>query len=211
MQNLEPYRLALQAAFCELAEANDIVYHGHLGHELLPNVKHVLKILLTAPLDNRVQQVQARQKLRTPAAARRYVEKMDKARGRRLMALFGVNWRDPSRYDLVVNLGRMSIAAAKELIVETVHLPDYQMTPASKRAFLDFALATRVRAALVLSPDLSGALLDVKAVDGEISVSGIIPSWFSEDNVVAKIKQVAGVTSVKADLENTPVDLSFGT
>jgi len=176
----------------------------------LPDVKHVLKILLTAPLDNRVQQVQARQKLNA-AAARRYVEKIDKARGRRLMALFGVDWRDPSRYDLVVNLGRMSIATAKQLIVETAHLPDYQMTPASKQAFLDLALAVRVRAALVLSPDLSGALLDVKALDGEISVSGIIPSWFFEDNVVTKIKQVAGVKSVKADLENTPVDLSFGT
>jgi len=165
---------------------------------------------LIAPIDARVQQVQARQKLNA-AAARRYVEEMDKARSRRLMALFGFDWRDPSRYDLVVNLGRMSMATAKQLILETVHLPDYQTTPASNRAFLDFALAARVRAALVLSPDLSGALLDVKALDGDISVSGIIPSWFFEDNVVAKIKQVAGVKSVKAALENTPVDLSFGT
>jgi hypothetical protein len=181
-----------------------------LGHELLPNVNHVLKILLTAPLDARVQQVQVRQKL-DATAARRYVEEMDKARSRRLMALFGVDWRDPSRYDLVVNLGRMTIAAAKQLILETVHLPDYQMTPASKQDFLDFALAARVRAALALSPDLSGALLDVKALDGEISVSGIIPSWFFQDNVVTRIKQVTGVKSVKAALENTPVDLSFGT
>jgi osmotically-inducible protein OsmY len=85
------------------------------------------------------------------------------------------------------------------------------MTPASKQAFFDFALAVRVRAALVLSPDLSGALLDVKALDGEVAVSGILPSWFSEDKVIAKIKQVPGVRSVKADLENNPVDLNFGT
>src|SRR6516164_4812437 len=142
LQNLEPYRLALQATLCELGESNAIVYHGHLGHELLPDVKHVLKILLIAPIDARVQQVQARQKLNA-AAARRYVEEMDKARSRRLMALFGFDWRDPSRYDLVVNLGRMSMATAKQLILETVHLPDYQTTPASNRAFLDFALAAR--------------------------------------------------------------------
>jgi hypothetical protein len=170
----------------------------------------VLKVLLTAPIEMRVQQVQARQKL-SAAAARRYVEEMDKARSRRLMTLFGVDWRDPSRYDLVVNLGRMSIAGAKRLILETVQLPDYQMTPASKQTFLDFALAACVRAALVLSPELSGALLDVKASDGDIAVSGILPSWFSEDNVIAKIKQVPGVKSVKADLENNPVDLNFGT
>jgi cytidylate kinase len=210
LQNLEPYRLALQAAFCELAENDGIVYHGHLGHELLPDVKHVIKVLLTAPIEMRVRQVQMREKL-TAAAARRHIEAMDKARSRRLMALFGVDWRDPNRYDLVVNLGRMSMTAAKRLILETVHLPDYQMTPSSKQAFLDFALAARVRAALVLWPDLSRALLDVKASDGEISVYGIIPSWFFEDNVVTRIKQVAGVKSVKADLEHAPVNMSFGT
>lgn len=210
LQNPEPYRLALQAAFCELAENNGIVYHGHLGHELLPDVKHVIKVLLTAPTEMRVHQVQVREKL-SAAAARRHIEETDKARSRRLMALFGADWRDPSRYDLVVNLGRMSIAAAKRLILETVHLPDYQMTPASQQAFLDFALAARVRAALILSSELSRALLDVKASDGEVSVCGIIPPWFFEDNVVARVKQVAGVKSVRADLEHAPVDLSFGT
>jgi len=48
-------------------------------------------------------------------------------------------------------------------------------------------------------------------LDGEVAVSGILPSWFSEDKVIAKIKQVPGVRSVKADLENNPVDLNFGT
>jgi cytidylate kinase len=209
VQNLQPYRLALQAAFCELAENNGIVYHGHLGHELLPDVKHVLKVLLTAPIEMRVQQVQIRQKLNA-AAARRYVEEVDKARTRRLMAMFGTDWRDPSRYDLVVNLGRMSLAAAKQLIVEAACLPDYQVTPASKRAFLDFALAARVHATLVLSADLPRATLKVTAEDGKISISGTIPDWVSEDNVVAEIKKVAGVRSVVSDLVNVPPDLGMG-
>src|SRR5215468_8093143 len=78
LQNLEPYRLALQAAFCELAENDGIVYHGHLGHELLPDVKHVIKVLLTAPIEMRVRQVQMREKL-TAAAGRPNMEEMDKA------------------------------------------------------------------------------------------------------------------------------------
>ena len=36
--NLDPYRIALQAAFCEIARDHGIVYHGHLGHELVPEV-----------------------------------------------------------------------------------------------------------------------------------------------------------------------------
>ena len=64
LQDLKPYRLALQAAFCEIAEStNGIVYHGHLGHELLPHLKHVIKVLLTAPMEIRVEQVRQRQNL----------------------------------------------------------------------------------------------------------------------------------------------------
>ena len=55
--NLDPYRIALQAAFCEIARDHGIVYHGHLGHELIPKFQHVLKVLLTAPMEMRVEQV----------------------------------------------------------------------------------------------------------------------------------------------------------
>ncbi len=204
MGDLTPYRIALQAAFCEIAESNGgIVYHGHLGHELMPHFKHVVKVLLTAPVELRIQQVKDRHKL-NETAARRYVEEVDKARTRRLMALFGTDWRDPARFDLVVNLGRMSLTAAKHLICEAVHLPDYQMNPASKQAFEDFALESRVKAVLALSSDMPKSRLDIKASEGKIAVSGSIPNWLSEDQVIAKIKQVPGVNEVEADIVSVP-------
>src|SRR5205823_10563716 len=38
LQDLRPYRIALQATLCELAHDGKLVYHGHLGHELLPGI-----------------------------------------------------------------------------------------------------------------------------------------------------------------------------
>src|ERR1700752_4579904 len=72
LQDLRPYRVALQAALCELAHDGKLVYHGHLGHELLPDIGHVLKVLLTASIEVRMKQVRARQNL-TDAAARHYI------------------------------------------------------------------------------------------------------------------------------------------
>ena len=211
LQDLKPYRLALQAAFCDLAENSDgIVYHGHLGHELLPPLKHVIKVLLTAPFATRVEQVRQRQNL-SETAARRYVEEVDKARTRRLKALFDTDWRDASRYDLVVNLGHMSVASASRLIVETSRLPEYEMTADSKQAFLDFSLAVRIRASLALSENFAGSVIDIKASDGEVFASGIMPRWITEENVVALIKQVRGVKNVRTDLVSAPLDTSFGT
>lgn len=207
-RHFEPYRIALQAAFCEIASDRGIVYHGHIGHELIPKFQHVLKVLLTAPMALRVEQVQARYKL-NEIGARRYVEEVDKARTRRLTGMFDADWRDPSRYDLVVNLGHMSLETAKRVIVETAHASDYRMTPASKQAFDDFTLASRVPATLVFGNDLSHARFDIKAHQGEISVSGTIPHWVSENHIANQIGNIPGVKNVRADLTNLPPNLGF--
>ena len=38
LQDLRPYRMALQAALCELTDNGQVVYHGHVGHELLTGI-----------------------------------------------------------------------------------------------------------------------------------------------------------------------------
>jgi hypothetical protein len=181
----------LQAAFCEIAKGNGIVYHGHIGHELVPKFQHVLKILLTAPMAMRIEQVRARYQL-NQTAARRYMEEVDKARTRRLMALFGTDWRDSSRYDLVVNLGHVSLETAKRLVIGAVRSPDYQMNSASKQAFEDFALASRVRATLVLSKDMPTTRLDINAKQGEISISGTVPIGFRRTSSSVKSPRYQG-------------------
>ena len=147
LEDLRRYTMALQATMCELAQDAKLVYHGHVGHELLSGIGHVLKVLLTAPIEFRVEQVCARQKL-TDAAARHYIEELDRARSRRLLAMFGADWRDPNRYDLILNMGKMRRDGAKRVIIEAAKLEEYQPTPASTQAFNDLALSSRVHAAL---------------------------------------------------------------
>jgi len=202
LQDLRPYRIALQASLCELAHDGKIVYHGHLGHELLSGIGHVLKVLLTAPIEFRIEQTRARQNL-TDAAARRYVEEVDTARSRRLMAMFGADWRDPNRYDLTLNMSKMSREGAKRVIVEAAKLEEYQLTPASDRAFNDLALGSRVHATLFASRDVQGSSLEVRAEAGHIYVKGRVDHGL-EDKVVALVKNVPGVTRVTSDLYSVP-------
>ena len=205
VQNLVPYRIALQAAFCELVQGQQIIYHGHIGHELLPSIRHVLKVLLTAPMEMRIEQVRERQKL-SQAAARRYVDEVDKARTRRLMALFDTDWRDASRYDLVVNLGRMSLEGATHMIVAAATLPDYQPTVASEEALQDLALATKVHATLVTSPEMISARLNVKADGGEVFISGTVPTWVSEEMVKNQVLKIPGVDKIVTDIAPVPIE-----
>jgi len=208
LQDLRPYRIALQAALCELAHDGKVVYHGHLGHELLPRIGHVLKVLLTAPIEFRIEQTRTRQNL-DDSAARHYVEEVDKARSRRLMAMFGADWRDPTRYDLILNMGKMRRDGAKRVIIEAAKLEEYQPTPASDQAFNDLALSSRVYATLFASPDVRGSTLEVRAEGGHIHVKGRVDHGL-EDKVVTIVKNVPGVTKVTSDLYSVPPEAFLG-
>jgi cytidylate kinase len=208
LQDLRPYRIALQATLCELAHDGKVVYHGHLGHELLSGIGHVLKVLLTAPIEFRIEQTRTRQNL-NDSAARHYVEEVDKARSRRLMAMFGADWRDPTRYDLILNMGKMRRDGAKRVIIEAAKLEEYQPTPASDQAFNDLALSSRVYATLFASPDVRGLTLEVRAEGGHIHVKGRVDHGL-EDKVVTIVKNVPGVTKVTSDLYSVPPEAFLG-
>jgi len=208
LQDLRPYRIALQASLCELAHDGKLVYHGHLGHELLLDIGHVLKVLLTAPIEFRIEQVRSRQSL-TDVAARQYIEEVDKARSRRLMAMFGADWRDPNRYDLILNMGKMRREGAKRMIIEAAKLDEYQPTPASEQAFNDVALSSRVLATLFASPDVKGSALEVRAESGHVHIKGRLDQG-SEDEVVNLVRNVPGVIKVTSDLYSVPPEAFLG-
>jgi cytidylate kinase len=209
LQDLRPYKIALQAALCETAEDGKVVYHGHLGHELLSGIEHVLKVLLTAPMQFRIDQVRARQNL-TDAAARHYIEEVDKARSRRLMAMFGADWRDPTRYDLVLNMGKMSREGAKLVILQAAKLEAYQPTPASMQAFKDLALGSKVHATLIASPNVRGSALEVRAEGGHVHVKGRVDHEALEDEVVKLVKNIPGVTRVTTNVYAVPPETITG-
>lgn len=203
LQDLRPYRIALQAALCELTHDGKVVYHGHLGHELLSDISHVLKVLLTAPIEVRIKQVRARQNL-TDAAARHYIDEVDKARSRRLMAMFGTDWRDPNRYDLILNMGKMSREGAKHVIIEAAKLEEYQPTAASNQTFNDYSLGSRVHATLFASPKVNGSALEVRAAAGHVHVRGRVRHEALEEEVVKLVKNVPGVTKVTTEIFSVP-------
>jgi cytidylate kinase len=208
LQDLRPYRIALQATLCELAHDGKLVYHGHLGHELLSGIGHVLKVLLTAPMEFRIEQVGARQSL-TDVAARHYIEEIDKARSRRLMAMFGTDWRDPNRFDLILNMGTMRREGAKRVIVEAAKLEEYQPTQGSNQAFNDLALSSRVHATLFASPDIRGSALEVRAEGGHIYVKGRVDQGL-EDEVEKLVKNVPGVSKVTTDVYSVRPEAFLG-
>ncbi|MBI3326557.1 MAG: cytidylate kinase family protein [Nitrospinae bacterium] len=197
-EQIRLYRIVLQAAMCEVVQGGKLVYHGHGGQELLPGIQHVLKIRLLAPLSYRVTQVRARQKL-DEASAYLYLARVDEIRARRVQEFFGVDWQDPRRYDLLLNLGRMSLEEAAKRVVEWAMRPEFQPTPASEQALQDLTVKTRVEAALAVSPETRSVSLHVLAEQGTVHLWGVLAGFGVEREVLRVAEGVPGVHGVVPD------------
>ena len=197
------YRIALQAALCELAQEGNIVYHGRAGQELLPGIRHVLNVFVDTPRRYRIDEVKTRKGL-TEEAANKYLDELDRIRARRLKELFNIDWRDPARYDLVLNTSRMSIETAARMIAEFSQRAEYRPTADSLQAVKDLTINARVTAVLTASADLHISNLEVQSHCGEVHVTGVILCADLKDLVVNMIRNIPGVTRVITDFVVTP-------
>jgi cytidylate kinase len=198
-EHVRLYRVVMQAAMCEVVQGGGIVYHGHGGQELLPGIPHVLKVRLVAPLAYRVARVQEQRKM-DQASAYLYIARVDAIRAHRVSEFFGVDWQDPRRYDLVLNLGRMALEAAVDRVVEWAKRPQFQPSPASERALQDLTIKARIEAALAVNPETRVVNLNVLAEQGRVYVWGALPGFALEREVMRVIEGVPGVQEVIPDL-----------
>lgn len=201
------YLLALQSALADAAVGGDLVYHGHAGHLLLRGLPSVLRARLIAPMPSRIRTVMERQGL-TFAAARDYIRLVDEERVGWTKFIYGLDWRDPGNYDLVINFRNVSIEAACTMVGAVVKSPRYAVTEEVRKRLRDFALACRIKVALATISKWRAVKFDVRADDGKVDVFGEIPTsgvpiWRtgpSEEDVRMIAKALDGVKDVAVSL-----------
>ena len=99
----------VRATLCEQAREGRLVYHGLVGHLLLPGVSHVIRVRVIADMEFRIKAAMQQQNFGR-ADAQAYIETVDRERRQWIRFLFDVEWDDPHLYDVVLNLSRMSLA-----------------------------------------------------------------------------------------------------
>jgi cytidylate kinase len=165
------YLTLLQAALAEEASAGKVVYHGNAGHLLLKGGGPVLRTRVIAPMEFRIPMAMARLKCSRSEAVS-YIERVDSQRQKWTHYLYGVDWGDPSLYDIVINLERAGIQQACEVIANMARQRCFEVTPKCQEWLDGLALAGRVKARLALDPATSHLEFEVDAVGGRVAVSG---------------------------------------
>jgi cytidylate kinase len=189
------YLSFVQEILCERAKNDRIVYLGHAGQFLLRGVSHVLCVMVIAPMPFRIRIVMERDKVSHNEAVH-YIERMDRQRKEWARFLYGVDWLDPSLYDLTINLKTLNVEGAVDVVAAAVEREEFQPTEASRKAMTNLLLSSRVRAALAADKTTASAEVDVRAESGVVYLKGKVRSSSMVDSVVRVAGRVEGVREV---------------
>jgi cytidylate kinase len=134
-QNKVRYLACTRFAVTKHVQKDNVVYHGLAGHFFLQEVPHVLKVRITASLEDRIKEEVKREKI-SPEEARRILKKDDEERRKWSLALYGIDTWDSALYDMVLHIKTMTVEDAVSTIRRALEIPRFQTTPESQ-AILD--------------------------------------------------------------------------
>ncbi len=147
-QGRQIYIAYIRSALATRMVAGDVIYHGLAGHILLAPVPHLLKVRITADLEQRIAAEMAREHI-PYTAAREIITRDDQERRRWTRSLHAADPWDSSLYDLVIGINALSVSDAVDLICAAANKEPFASTPERLQRLSDFSLACRVKASIV--------------------------------------------------------------
>jgi cytidylate kinase len=142
------YIAYIRSALLEFAARDNVVYHALAGHFLLEGIPNVLRVMISATMEERVQEIVTQENI-TKKAALKLIEKFDKERKKWAMYFYGRDPWDFNMYDLGLVIGRLTIDDAVEEILNTVKLPSFQTSPESMNVLENERLAAKIKSDLM--------------------------------------------------------------
>jgi cytidylate kinase len=183
----------VRTALLRRAQGGDLVYHGYAGHLLLSGIPHVLRVRIIAGPEKRLDALMEDYHLTRKEAVVR-LRQIDNQLSKWTRFLYGVEWQEPSLYDVVLNLDNISVEDAVDTIAHMTRLNDLQPNDESRKAFDDLFLSSTVWAALTNDPSTTAANIRVGADAGKVLITGVAPN----NRTATAIEEVArGVEGVK--------------
>ncbi len=195
------YLSFIQATLCEHVKNDNVVYYGHAGHLLLKDVCRVIKVKVIATMEQRIAFAMDRNKLSREDAIL-YIKKMDKYRQKWTKFLYGIDWNDPSLYDVLVNLKDTNVQTACDMISVMASAPEFRLTEKSKRAIADLSLESQIKAKLASDRMTRDYMLKIAAEDGHVVISGRVKNTEHAN----KIKTIVGELPEVKSLDCSCVD-----
>ncbi|MGI9475397.1 MAG: cytidylate kinase family protein [Hyphomicrobiaceae bacterium] len=196
----------------QLTQKGNVLIRGWGAAQLLADIPHVVCVRIFAPMANRIAEMKRRLNIDDDAIVRREIERSDDAHARTIQRQFGIDWRDPASYDIVLNTGRIPIDACVRQIRLLADCPTYEETDDTRAMLQDKLVKSRVRT--VVDRDFAdapyGSALRVSVSGGVATISGVTTSARDIDPIIDEIRSIDGVLDVRNDIHYASMPGSAG-
>lgn len=193
------YLWQVRSALFHHATKGSFVYEGHGGHLLLSEVPNLFRVHVVAPMRSRI--AAAKEALGLDAKeAEKHIHRIDAWRQKWVRHLYRADWHDPSFYDLVINLEKLDVGEASELLIQTARLPCFAWTDERKQKVADLALATRVSAELARGGELFSGMLTISAEANVLTIDGRVRTTRARDELSAAAKRTVGDAEIRFEV-----------
>jgi cytidylate kinase len=194
----------LRLAVLEVARTGNAVILGRGAHSILKGIPDIATIRVVAPYALRHARV-VEHFGASDSQADRMIHHNDRDREGFHRSFHGVEWDAPDQYVVTINTGFMDVTTAVDIVC-AVH--DHMQSLADRdrtRALISNRwLATRVAADIRFSASLAVRYLDVHAVDGTVTLNGVVTSAVVGDRCVEIAREAPGVKEVVSNLQEVP-------
>jgi cytidylate kinase len=191
-----PYMVLLRQAMLEEIRHDNMIYHGYSSHLIIPYLRHFVRVRIEAPMQMRVSMTMQRLQF-DEERAREFIRDQDDHRIKWARFMYAQDIRNSMLYDLVLNMGHMTLEAACGIVEDIMKEPDFQATPESQAIVDDLYLTTSVEEALVTDPRTASFEIRAKIEGGNIYLIGPYLDDSEMENVIEVARTVPGVDAVE--------------
>ena len=184
-----------------LRDGSTGVIRGWGAAHLLSNIPHVIRVRVCAPMETRVKRMMERLKTDDRSTVENEIQMSEEAHTAITRRHFGVNWRDPELYDVVLCTERMSVDECVQEVEGMLGKKCFQETPQSMRMVEDLALEWSVRSALRRDERTADASLTVECAAGLVRLMGVVDTPAQSSAAAEVARAVEGAREVDNQLK----------
>lgn len=187
----EKYVTEFRSVLINFLKKDDVVYHGLAGQFFLKGIPHVLKVRILADLDQRVAEEMKRENI-SEKEAYRIITNDDEERRRWSLHLYGIDTWDPSLYNMVLKIGKLTVDCAADIISNAVKQPCFRSTAESQQKLHDLALISEMHTLIDTS-----LVYHITASKGDLTVEIKAPEK-KQKEITSVIRNAAdGISDIK--------------
>ncbi len=178
------------------------VLRGWGATHLLRSVPHVVRVRVCAPLALRIERMMSRLGTDDRASVENEILMNEEAHTAIARRHFGIDWRDPEHYDVVLSTERLSVDECVAEVENLMRMERFRETPESLQSAENLSLEWSVRAALKRDARTAGVAIGVECREGRARLYGIVDRQAEADAVAEVAAGVEGVREVASELKS---------